>query len=161
MEFFGVEAFIFTKFFRGRPIFFRDIPNSSEVNPYLMAVFRGECNFGQSSGVSPQLGWGGGRGTDIKCDSPLLLTWPPCFIRIQFKTFILVCIISSFYKAFVQFSSRSIEQILKQFLNYQAEENPCRIFFLELLISSSSIPLSLFNTQIMNCLARHKNLSLF
>ena len=65
MEFFGVEAFIFTKFFRGRPIFFRDIPNSSEVNPYLMAVFRGECNFSQSSGVSPQLGWGGGGGVRI------------------------------------------------------------------------------------------------
>ena len=39
----------------------------------------------------------------------MVLTWPPCFIRIQFKTFILVCIISSFYKAFVQFSSHSIE----------------------------------------------------
>ena len=66
----------------------------------------------------------------------------------------MVCVISSYYKAFEQFSSRSIELILKQFLNYQAEENPCCIFFLELLISSSSILLSLFDTQIMNCLAR-------
>ena len=31
------------------------------------------------------------------------------FIRIQFKTLKLVCVISSFYKAFVQFSSHSIE----------------------------------------------------
>ena len=30
-----------------------------------MEVFRGECNFSQSAG---------GGGTDIKCDSPLLLT---------------------------------------------------------------------------------------
>ena len=71
-------------------------------------------------------------------------------------------LISSFYKAFefVQFSSRSIELILKQFLNYQAEEHPCCIFFPRLLISSSSIILSLFNTHIMNCLAKHKNISL-
>ena len=33
----------------------------------------------------------------------------------------MVCVISSYYKAFEQFSSRSIELILKQFLNYQAE----------------------------------------
>ena len=82
------------------------------------------------------------------------------FIQIQFKTLKLICVISAFYKTFVQFSSRSIELILKQFLNYQAEENPCCIFFLGLLISSSSIILSLFDTHIMNCLARHKNLSL-
>ena len=86
-----------------------------------------------------------------------LLTSPPFFIRIQFKTFKSICVISAFYKAFDQFSSRSIELILKQFLNYQAEENPCCIFFLELLISSSSILLSFFDTKIMNCLARHKN----
>ena len=36
---------------------------------------------------------------------------------------------SSFNKAFVHFSSRPIELILKQFLNYQAEENPCCFFF--------------------------------
>ena len=68
----------------------------------------------------------------------------------------MVCVISSYYKAFEQFSSRSIELILKQFLNYQAEENPYCIFvfYLELLISSSSILLSLFDTQIMNCVAR-------
>ena len=90
----------------------------------------------------------------------LLLT-SPSFIRIQFKTLKLVFVISYFYKAFVQFSSHSIELILKQFLNYSAEENPSGIFFLWLLISSSSILLSLFDTQIMNCLARHKNLSLF
>ena len=89
----------------------------------------------------------------------LLLT-SPSFIRIQFKTLKLV-VICYFYKAFVRFSSHSIQLILKQFLNYSAEENPCCIFFLGLLISSSSILLSLFDTQIMNCLARHKNLSLF
>ena len=89
-----------------------------------------------------------------------LLHTSPFFIQIQLKTLKLICVISSFYKAFVQLSSRSIELILEQFLNYQAEENPCCIFFLGLLISSSSILLSLFDTQIMNCLARHKNLSL-
>ena len=53
----------------------------------------------------------------------------------------MVCIISSFYKAFMQFSSHSIELIiLKQFLNYSAEENTSCIFFQALLISSSSIP---------------------
>ena len=90
----------------------------------------------------------------------LLLT-SPSFIRIQFKTLKLVFVISYFYKAFVQFSSYSIELILKKFLNYSAEENLCCIFFLALLISSSPILLSLFNTEIMNCLARHKNFSLF
>ena len=39
---------------------------------------------------------------------------------------------------------------------YSAEENLCGIFFLWLLISSSSILLSLFDTQTMNCLPRHK-----
>ena len=71
----------------------------------------------------------------------LLLT-SPSFIRIQFKTLKLV-VICYFYKAFVRFSSHSIQLILKQFLNYSAEENPCCIFFLALLISSSSILLSL------------------
>ena len=89
----------------------------------------------------------------------LLLT-SPSFIRIQFKTLKLVFVISYFYKAFVQFLCHSIELILKQFLNYSAEKNPSGIFFLRLLISSSSILLSLFDTQIMNCLVRHKNLSL-
>ena len=42
----------------------------------------------------------------------LLLTWPS-FVRIQFKTLRLVCLISYFYKAFVQFSSRLIELFLK------------------------------------------------
>ena len=46
----------------------------------------------------------------------------PSFIRIQFKTLKLVCVISSFYNVFVQFSSHS------QFLNYSAEEYPCCIF---------------------------------
>ena len=54
----------------------------------------------------------------------LLLT-SPSFIRIQSKTLKLVFVISYIYKAFVQFSSHSIELILKQFLNYSAEENPC------------------------------------
>ena len=45
----------------------------------------------------------------------LLLT-SPSFIRIQFKTLKLVFVISYFYKAFMQFSSHSIEQILKHFL---------------------------------------------
>ena len=53
----------------------------------------------------------------------LLLT-SPSFIRIQFKTLKLVFVISYFYKAFVQFSSHSIELILKHFLNYSAEEKP-------------------------------------
>ena len=48
--------------------------------------------------------------------------------------------INPFYKAFVQFSSHS------QVLDYSAEENPCCIFFLALLILSSSILLSLFDT---------------
>ena len=45
---------------------------------------------------------------------------------------------------------------LKQFLNYQKQKEVLVFFFLELLISSSSILLSLFDTQIMNCLARQK-----
>ena len=57
-----------------------------------------------------------------------LLVTSPSFIRIQFKTLKLVCVISS-----LQFSSRLIELILKQFLNYSAEENPWCIFFLGLL----------------------------
>ena len=77
------------------------------------------------------------------------------FIRIQFKTLKLVCVISSF----VQFSSRSIELILKQFLNYSAEENPCRIF--HPWAFNIKLVDSLFDTQIRNCLARHKNHSLF
>ena len=55
MEFFGGEAFIFTKFFRGKPIFFRDITQFFRGKPILMEVFRGECNFSQSAG-------GGGYG---------------------------------------------------------------------------------------------------
>ena len=47
----------------------------------------------------------------------------------------------------MQFLSHSIELILKHFLNYSAEENPYCIFFLALLISSSSTLLSLFDTQ--------------
>ena len=56
MEFFGGEALIFTKFFRGRPIIFRGI------SPHFMEVFGDECNFSQSSRVrleekvSPQPG---------------------------------------------------------------------------------------------------------
>ena len=49
------------------------------------------------------------------------------FIRIQFKTLKMVCVISFFYKAFVQFLSRSaIELLLKQFLNYSGnrKRNP-------------------------------------
>ena len=55
----------------------------------------------------------------ITCYSHRLLLF-----EIQFKTLKLVCVISSFE----QFSSRSIELILKQFLNYSATENPCCIF---------------------------------
>ena len=69
---------------------------------------------------------------------------------------------SYFYKAFVQFSSHSIELILKQVLNSSAEENPCCIFFPGAFsIKLVNHFLSLFDIQIMNCLARHKNLSLF
>ena len=38
MEFFGVEATILMKFFRGRPIFFRGKTH------IFMEVFKGECN---------------------------------------------------------------------------------------------------------------------
>ena len=44
MEFFGGEALIFTKFFRGTCIL-------QGVNLFFMEVFKGECNFSQSSGV--------------------------------------------------------------------------------------------------------------
>ena len=67
----------------------------------------------------------------------LLLT-SPSFIRIQVKTLKLVFVTSYFYKAFARFSSHSIP-----LLDYSAEENPCCIFFLALLISRSSILLSL------------------
>ena len=73
MEFFEGEAVIFTKFFRGKPIFFRGPKdaNSSRVTPYFMAVFRGECNFSQSSGVRRKGKSSTREGTDIKCNSPL------------------------------------------------------------------------------------------
>ena len=66
----------------------------------------------------------------------------------------MVCVISS-YKAFVQFLSRSIE------LNLKVNIQPKKIFavFSFLWLLSSSILLSMFDTQIMNCLPRHKNLS--
>ena len=51
MEFFGGEALIFTKFFMGKPIFFRDMTQFFRGKPIFMAVFTGECNFSQSSGV--------------------------------------------------------------------------------------------------------------
>ena len=67
------------------------------------------------------------------------------FYSNSIQTLKLVYVISSS----LQFSSRSIELILKNFLNYSAEENPCCIFSrLGLLISSSSILLSLFYIQI-------------
>ena len=44
MEFFGGEALIFTKFFRVDSY-------SSGVNRNVLKVFRGECNFSQSSGI--------------------------------------------------------------------------------------------------------------
>jgi len=47
----------------------------------------------------------------------LLLPTSPYFIRVQFKTLKLVFVISYFYKALVQFSSHSIELILKQFFH--------------------------------------------
>ena len=45
MEFFECEALLFTEFFRRKPIFFRGKPT------FFMEVFRGECNFSQSSVV--------------------------------------------------------------------------------------------------------------
>ena len=51
-----------------------------------------------------------------------LVPTSPSFIQIQFKTLRSVGVISAFYKAFVRFSSRSIEA-------YSAEENRCCIFF--------------------------------
>ena len=58
MEFFGSEALIFTKFFRVDSY-------SSGVNTNVLEVFRGECNFSQSSGIrrkSKSSAGGGGRG---------------------------------------------------------------------------------------------------
>ena len=51
MEFFWGEAFIFTKCFRCKPIFFRGMTQFFRGKPYFTEVFRGECNFRQSSGV--------------------------------------------------------------------------------------------------------------
>ena len=66
MEFFGVEALIS----QNSP---GVNPYSSGVSPYFMEVFRGECNFRQSSGIrrksKSSTGVGGG-GADIKCSSP-------------------------------------------------------------------------------------------
>ena len=64
MEFFGGEALIFTKFFRVHPY-------SSGVNRNVLEVFRGECNFSQSSGIrrkskSSAGGEVGGGGVRIK-----------------------------------------------------------------------------------------------
>ena len=51
MEFFGGEALIFTKFFKCKDIFFSGMTEFFRGKPYFMEVFRGECNFRQSSGV--------------------------------------------------------------------------------------------------------------
>ena len=51
------------------------------------------------------------------------------YFQLKTKHLKLVCVISSFYKAFVQFWTHSIELTLKQFLNSSAEENPFCIFF--------------------------------
>ena len=65
MEFFGREALIFTKFFRVDPY-------SSGVNTNVLEVFRGECNFSQSSEIrrksksSAGGEVGGGGGKDIR-----------------------------------------------------------------------------------------------
>ena len=96
----------------------------------------------------------------ITCYSHRLL------FRIQFKTLKLVFVISYFYKVFVQFSSHSIELILKQVLNYSADRRKSRLYFFPgafniKLFNSFQCLLSSFDTQIMNCLARHKIPSLF
>ena len=46
-------------------------PYSSGAKPYLMAVFRGECNFIQSSGTRRKGKSSTGAGTKIKCTSPI------------------------------------------------------------------------------------------
>ena len=58
-----------------------------------------------------------------------LLCTSPSFIRFQLKTLKLVFVIRYFYKAFVQFSSHSIEQILKHFLNYSASRRKSLLYF--------------------------------
>ena len=75
----------------------------------------------------------------------LLLT-SPSLIRILVKTFKLIFVTSHFYKAFVPFSSHSIQITLKQFLNYATEENPCCIFF------PGALNIKLVNFSILNCL---------
>ena len=74
----------------------------------------------------------------------------------------LVCIISSFYKAFEQFSSRSIELILK--LSFSRRKSLLIFLFFSgalFLKLVNSFNLVLIDTQIMNCLPRHERLSLF
>ena len=56
MEFFGGEALIFTKFFRGKPIFFTD----------MTQFFRGECNFSQSSGERKKVKSSTGGGGEVR-----------------------------------------------------------------------------------------------
>ena len=51
------------------------------------------------------------------------------FIRIHFKTLKLVFVISYFYKALVQFSSHSIELILKHFSNYSTPRRKSLLYF--------------------------------
>ena len=58
MEFFGGEALIFTKFFRVDPY-------SSGVNTNVLEVFRGECNFSQSSVVRRKVKSSNGEGGQI------------------------------------------------------------------------------------------------
>ena len=74
MEFFGGEALIFMKSSMCKPIFFRGMTQFFRGKPYFMEMFRGECNFSQSSGVrrKGKSSTGvGGEGTDMKCNSPI------------------------------------------------------------------------------------------
>ena len=48
MEFVAGEALIFTKFFRGQPIFFRGMTQFFRGKHIFYGVFRGESNFSQS-----------------------------------------------------------------------------------------------------------------
>ena len=57
MEFFGGEALIFTRFFRGKPIFFRGMTQFFRGKP----IFYGVRRKGKSLT----------RSTDFKCNSPI------------------------------------------------------------------------------------------
>ena len=94
MEFFGVEALISQNSSGVNPY-------SSGVSPYFMEVFRGECNFRQSSEIrrksKSSTGGGGGGGPKLKKNSPLLMIQinvciiNPVVIEFQMWIFAILC----------------------------------------------------------------------